>query len=47
MTMITLEKMDWGAVLLFSKMFGEFIIFTHIFFRGKFMTVLRKEKTSS
>ena len=31
MTMITLEKMDWGAVL-FSKMFDEFIIFTQIFF---------------
>ena len=30
--MITLEKMDWGAVLLFSKMFDEFLIFTHIFF---------------
>ena len=44
MTMITLEKMDWGAVLLFSKMFDEFLIFTHIFFWRKFMTMPRRKR---
>ena len=45
MTMITLEKMDWGAVL-FSKMFDEFINFYTYFLLKKIYDSAKKGKTS-